>query len=158
MTANDSTPGTGQEGTDTDYYAALREATADLAAIRWDGQGMDIHNLDEWGPLSDRTFIVGDVETGNLDVAAAGKHGRVRVGRGELGEGCLSLTYTEDHVFVSLGSTASPSDPSGSASTRMTPSQARQAAALFAQAAEELERRRAVQAEGGGKEGRANGD
>ena len=144
MTANDNSPDDGHEGTDTDYYSALRAATADLAALRWDREGLEADRMDEWEDLRGHNYSVGRLAVDDLTASVVGEYGHITVDAGQAESPALAVDYSDQSISLELNGQLGSG--TAGALANLTPAQAREAAAMLAQAAEELERRREIEA------------
>jgi hypothetical protein len=116
---------------------------AAVAASRWNAEGYDIENVDEWDPVDGGAYQTGTFTPEYLIASGHdGDRAEWLFERGDFPDETIEVHYDKSGVSIALEG-AGESHRAGSLAN-LTPEQARQLGAALYQAGEELERRKSA--------------
>lgn len=124
------------------------EGVAALTATRWDAEGHDPENIEEWAPTEPGTYTTGEFSPVYLSTSGSVPGGEWLLEDSDFTERSIQVFY--DQRKVNLGVSGEGEGIDGGLLAELNPDQARELGAALYQAAEELERRPGPGPEDGG--------
>lgn len=115
-------------------------AVATLAGTRWENEGYDIENADEWEPLDGGTYNTGSFTPMELMSSGEGEFAGWLIEDDDLSERTMEVFYDSNAIHLSFEGSGGDMRAGGLGS--LSPDQARNLGAALYQAGEELEWRR----------------
>ncbi len=122
-------------------------AVAAAAAARWDDEDYDIENVDEWEPMDGDTYRTATFTPRYLSATGEGKFASWVLEDEDLPERTMDVFYRTEAVHLTFEGADRERDVRAGSLADLSTDQAKELAAALYQAAEELRRREATDAD-----------